>query len=213
MEGAWLVAFIGLWILSLAELAAIIGLVQQLGLLHLRLGPAPGPLFSDEGLPLGAVASARDVVDVVSNRTLSIPAPSAQPTILVFLDPGCATCIQLLRGLNGFSRAHTRDAALVAVSRSKEVAAREMARSIGALFPIVPDPEGAVFDAFRVANTPFGYLVQDGYVRMKGIVNHRDHVEALLAARGTDQGDRQFVPLLGEPASESVAHAAPSRAG
>lgn len=195
MEGLWLIAFVALWILNIAEFLAILGLVHQIGLLHLRLGPPPGPLVTDEGLKIGSEAPAFDCVDVVGNMNIGFPPPPAESLILLFVEPGCGVCLDLLPRLNGFGRSHARNVALVVVSRSIYDTAREMASNVGALFPIASDAEGKIFAAYAVSHTPFAYLIKEGHIAMKGVVNTRDHLESLLERQGTNQGPRPFVSV------------------
>ena len=37
MSGIWLISYIALWVLVIALAAVVLGLVRQLGLIHLRL--------------------------------------------------------------------------------------------------------------------------------------------------------------------------------
>src|SRR5687768_11260543 len=101
MEGPWLVAFIALCVVVTGELLAIVGLVHQVGLLHVRLGPAPGPLVpTDVGLPVGAEAPRFEALDIVGETPLTVPAQAGIPLVLLFVEPGCSACIQLLPKLN-----------------------------------------------------------------------------------------------------------------
>lgn len=44
----------------------------------------------------------------------------------------------------------------------------------------IRDPNGDVHKSYGVEEVPYAFLVVDGYVRAKGVVNNRDQLEMLI---------------------------------
>ncbi len=56
------------------------------------------------------------------------------------------------------------------------------------------DPSGDMQRAYGVESTPFAFLIDDGQIQAKGIVNHRDHLESLLESVSTVRDSMPWVP-------------------
>lgn len=54
---------------------------------------------------------------------------------------------------------------------------------------LISDPYGDMHKVYEVESTPYAFLIEDGKVQAKGIVNHRDHLEALLEGKTTQRSD------------------------
>jgi len=97
MSGLWLVSYIALWLLVIALTLIVLGLVRQLGLIHLRLGPEQNVLTTKEGLELGSPAPDFRATDIVQGKEITLADLKGRQSVLVFVSPSCSPCLELMR--------------------------------------------------------------------------------------------------------------------
>lgn len=160
---------------------AVYGLAQQIGVLHVRLGPV-GARVVDQGPALGSLMTPEIFRDV-RGRPLRLGTGGPNPRILAFLAPGCSSCKRLMPSLHTFGMDH-RDIEIYVMVMDEEqeavdsfTAEYEDPRSgvrfaHGALLPPEVQPIG----------TPFlCVLDRNGYVVNKGVANTYEHLESLIS--------------------------------
>jgi len=109
--------------------------------------------------------------------------------VLLLLSPECAPCQTVLRAVEAVRRASVEPPEFVVVIECSTHRARQDARRFRLRAFVIADPEGAIRSQLDVRRTPYGFLVDPGaIVRMKGVLNHRDHLEALVSRRGRSIG-------------------------
>ncbi len=193
MTIAFWVSYMLLWILVAALIVLNIGLLRQLGQMQQRLGPAPGVLVTDDGLPIGQ-AVPEFVADVVGGHTQreSFPPPKGE-AIVIFLTPTCGPCQQLVPALNRFWRAEKGGYRFYVLCKGDLDETTEFAQQFGVEFPIILDPDGKVSDQFRHQRAPFAFLVSENHtVVIKGVVNDELTLDALIQGHGSHRGEEAW---------------------
>ena len=181
MSGLWLISYIALWILVALLTVVVLGLVRQLGLIHLRLGPEEHLLTTREGLEVGTPAPVFREIDLLSEKDIALDDLKGRPSVLVFVSPSCAPCTALMPHLNTFQRSNDGKVNILLFSQSEPQASLELAKTHQLKMPIISDPEGAISKAYQVRATPFAYgLDEAGLVHRRGIANDLQGLEALL---------------------------------
>lgn len=181
MNEALLVSNVLLWIAVLALLVAVIALARQVGILYERIAPM-GALMMDSGPKVGDEARVFELPLLGGGmRRLGGAAPRA--TLLFFLSPTCPVCKKLLPILKSIRVAEQGWLDIVLASDG-EAPAHEAFRRRAALddFPYLLSAELGMH--YRVAKLPYAVLIDEsGRVRAKGLVNSREQLESLFAAR------------------------------
>jgi methylamine dehydrogenase accessory protein MauD len=170
-----------LWILVLIELVCIIALARQVGVLSVRIGPT-GARTMNVGPDIGIAAPPILALDI-NGREVTLGTVRGRRTLLAFVSPVCSTCARVVRGLNALWHSE-RDLDIILVSNNDhdiaEVRAFAEEHHVTALPYVVSTDLSA---AYQIQTTPYAVLVDaDGIVRAKGLVNHIEHLESLLAA-------------------------------
>jgi methylamine dehydrogenase accessory protein MauD len=163
MSGWWVAAFVAQWVLLLVLGIVVVALAQQVGTLHLRLGPRGALEIDTEGPEIGSTPAPLPVRTAEGARArLGGPGPGR---LVLFASPTCSAC-------------HEVAPAIPAVARA------------AGLVPLVVYDEEAE-RLLDVPGTPFLVVLDDaGTVRAKGTVNNLEQVEGLVdtAARRVDEG-------------------------
>lgn len=203
MTGIWVAAFFALWAVVVALAVVSVGLVRQLGMVHMRLGVDPGALITREGLPRGTEAPDFEAVDLGSLQRIRLSAYRGRRVALIFLSTGCLACRELVPHLNRMARDRAGEVDFLAVCAGTDNACREFTRSLKLETKILLDPTGAIGEKYGVAFNPFTFLIdQNGVILTRGVVNTWSQVEALLNEEGTV---RTYEP--GTNSSNGIAHA------
>jgi methylamine dehydrogenase accessory protein MauD len=179
MEGAWLVSYIALWLLTAVLAIVVLAHSRLLGLLHYRLGPTGARPLAD-GPELGST------VTRLQGRTLdgapwSYTFPAPREVLAIFVSPQCQTCNSLLPHIADFVRVHP-DVDLLLISTLDDPA---MNRAYVAFSRLPQERLTYVLGARQAADlniegTPYAvYLDDAGVVRNKGVVNNYEHLFGL----------------------------------
>lgn len=205
MNELWQLVFVLLVLFVLAEAVAILALARAIGLIHVRLGPEPGPLMTSDGLDLEMSAPPLRGHELGLGRWVELGVDKPGRWAVVFVTPTCSLCREVVRAADRVARDRGLTATLVLVAKGpheqnmifKKIAPR----------PIVfSDVNGELHRDYRVGQVPFALLIVDGRVRAKGIVNSRDQLELLLEGRVAKHGEDLGLMDRGEP---TVADAVP----
>jgi peroxiredoxin len=106
------------------------------------------------------------VLDDLDGRRVSLDSYRGQRLLLVFSDPNCGPCQELMPSLAELERRHGGAAAsVVLVSRGDREENREKARRHGVHFPVVIQPGWSLSKQYGIFATPVAFLVdRDGRV-------------------------------------------------
>jgi methylamine dehydrogenase accessory protein MauD len=194
MNEVWIVSYFVLWIVVALLVFVVLGLLRQLGVIQIRLGPEPGVLITEDGLKRGAEAPDFQRPDLLTGGTINFRELLSRRVLLLFLSPTCESCRTLIADLNGLMTSREDELAVVAVCTAGETACRQFARRFGVKVPLVADPDNAVSADYDVQRTPFAFLISSqGRVLIRGVVNSWPQIEALLNQEGTLQGSMEWV--------------------
>lgn len=186
MSELWVASYVLLWVIVAVLCFAVVGLLRQLGLIQLRLGPEPGALITKEGLDRGAPAPDFSATDVRTGTQLRMSSLRGRHVLLLFMTPTCIACRQLIPSVNDVVRDRSREIAVVAVCHGSDVTCRELAAAYRLHAPLLQDANNSIADLYEVRMTPFGFLIdEEGVVRLRGVVNSWPQLEALLNETGT----------------------------
>jgi hypothetical protein len=165
-------AVIFLGILCILNTIAVVALIRQVGILHLRIKPVAG-LTGAGGPERGATLELPATLPELAQR-------DAERFLIGFVSPTCAICGSLMTAFVRIAKSARSDTAVVLVIDASEPAAREYVRARGATFlPYLAD--SSVFAA-NVPGAPWAVVTDgSGTVIVSGGVNTLDNVEEMLA--------------------------------
>ena len=181
MNDALLISNLLLWFAVLALLVAVVALSRQIGILYERVAPM-GALMMDSGPGVGEPAPAFDLRSL-DGRAVHLGAPAQHSTLLFFLSPTCPVCKKLLPILKSIASTEAAWLNLVLASDGEAPEHEEFRQraSLGA-FPYVLSAELGM--KFRISKLPYAVLIDErGRVQAKGLVNSREQLDSLFAAR------------------------------
>ncbi|OIP10773.1 MAG: methylamine dehydrogenase accessory protein MauD [Betaproteobacteria bacterium CG2_30_68_42] len=181
MNEALMVSNIILWVVVLALVVALVALARQVGILYERVAPI-GALMMDSGPKVGDEAPAFDLVDL-AGQAVSLGKPADRSTLLFFLSPSCPVCKKLVPILGSISRSEAAWLRIVFASDGEPAQHAELQRKAGlAGFPYVLSTELGM--TYRIGKLPYAVLIDDaGRIGAKGLVNSREQIESLFAAK------------------------------
>lgn len=182
MTDAVVVSNIILWIVVLALLLAVLALARQVGILYERIAPM-GALMLDHGPKVGDMAPVF-ALESLSGASLVVgSAGSKKNQLLFFLSPTCPVCKKLLPVLKSIRTVEGKWLDIVLASDGDRPEHIEFYRKAGlSEFPYILSTELGM--AFKVGRLPYAVLIgDDGRVRAKGLVNSREQLESLFAAK------------------------------
>lgn len=179
MSGAWLVLFIGLWLVCIVLSLLVVGLSRRIEVIEGRAGPDSTPGAQDLRERLVGREFATGVVEsgiVSRGGDLS--------GVWVFVSEHCGPCqllaSEIARTLNG-----GRSMGLAAAIGSRVTIVTDQAGVFDALgaTDVVIDPEGALMSRFDVHATPTGIALDArGVVTEARIANRFHHLDELARA-------------------------------
>ncbi|WP_028999995.1 methylamine dehydrogenase accessory protein MauD [Azohydromonas australica] len=181
MNEALLISNILLWLAVLALLVAVIALSRQIGILYERVAPM-GALMMDSGPKVGEAAPVFDLPSL-DGRNVQLGVPGARSTLLFFLSPTCPVCKKLLPILKSISAAESQWLSLVLASDGEAPEHMEFRQRVDLMaYPYLLSAELGM--RFRVSKLPYAVLIDEkGRVQAKGLVNSREQLDSLFAAR------------------------------
>lgn len=189
MNEALMVSNVLLWIAVLVLLVAVIALSRQIGILYERVAPM-GALVMDTGPKPGDLAPVFEL-DALGGGRVRLGGVQPRSTLIFFLSPTCPVCKKLLPILKSIRTAESSWLDIVLASDG-EAPAHESFRQRAQLtqFPYVLS--AALGMQYRVSKLPHAVLVDEaGRVRAKGLVNSREQIDSLFAARDLGVGSVQ----------------------
>lgn len=182
MSEALVVSNVILWAVVLALLVAVLALTRQVGILYERVAPM-GALMLDHGPKVGEAAPVLALESIGGGRVAIGLPQGSRSQLLFFLSPTCPVCKKLLPILKSIQGSESAWLDVVLASDGDLPAhAAFMERARLAMFPYVLSTELGM--AFRIGRLPYAVLIgEDGRVRAKGLVNSREQLESLFAAK------------------------------
>ncbi len=199
MEGAWLISYLVLWLLTLLLAVVVLAHSRLLGLLHHRLGPA-GARFLEDGPALGTTVP-RLEGQRLDGKAWFYQFPAPREALVVFLSPQCQSCNALLPHVKDFVRTQT-DLDLILISTLDDLAMNRAYVAYLGLEHLLYIRGGRQAEALDISGTPFAlFLDSAGVVRNKGVVNNYEH---LLGLRRVPPGVAADAGAAGPEAEASL---------
>ncbi|HET8570233.1 MAG TPA: redoxin domain-containing protein [Candidatus Limnocylindria bacterium] len=184
MTDLWMASLVVLWIIVLFLGFLLIGVLRQVGLLHLRLGDDPGALITRTGLDRGITAPDFDVDRSHGGQT-RLSDLSRVARALVFVNPTCVSCHRIARHLREVAATRAGEFDFIVVCRGDTASCSALAESAGLKVRMVVDPGGHIEAAYQVRYTPFAYVLDyQQRVLVRGVVNNWQQLDALLDQEG-----------------------------
>ena len=181
MNQALIVSNVLLWIAVLALLVVVIALSRQIGILYERVAPM-GALMMDAGPKVGDAAPLFEL-STLDGAALRLGGARERSSLVFFLSPTCPVCKKLLPIPKSVRAAEGRWLDIVFASDGERPAHDEFRRraALGD-FPYVLSAELGL--RYQVSTLPYALLIDEaGRVRAKGLVNTREQLDSLFAAR------------------------------
>ncbi len=203
MSSLFLSTYVILWVVVAIQLLLLVLLYRQFGMMLV-----PGrSLVSAAGLDLGAPAPIVDSMDPASGSKTPLDWKAGQSIKLaIFAREGCPICSSLREPEANLSELHSAWPDVDFLWFDSK--ARGVDDYPDGWKPLV-SPELTAHDAMKVPAFPFAYLVVEGRVAAKGVVNDRNDVDSLVAKQYTKgRGNDSTVNLGGStPLHEEHVHA------
>jgi methylamine dehydrogenase accessory protein MauD len=183
MHDTLIVSQVVLWIAVLALSAVVLALIRQVGVLHERIAPM-GALTMDKGPKVGDKSPVFELDDLARRPiTLGGPRSDARSQLLMFVSPTCPVCKKLLPIVKSVVHAESRWLDLIFTSDGEASEQTDfIAKYQLESYPFVLSSELGL--TYRVSKLPYAVLLDnEGVVRAKGLVNTREHLESIIAAK------------------------------
>jgi methylamine dehydrogenase accessory protein MauD len=181
MNEALVVSNIALWAAVLALVVVTLALARQIGILYERVAPM-GALMMDQGPKVGEAAPSF-TLDSLNGGAVRLGGGGGRSQLLFFLSPTCPECTKLLPILKSIKGAEKNWLDITLASDGDRPEHAEFYRKADlAAFPYVLSSDLGM--TYRVSKLPYAVLIgEDGRIRAKGLVNSREQLESLFAAK------------------------------
>lgn len=201
MHGGWLFSYLVLWLVAVACAGLLIGVLRQIGILHLEIARqaqrmAADPIELDVARPVSDMV-AFDGKDLVTGRRLAAADLLGSPAVVLFVAPACEACQHIAELVETIAPAHP-DRSFVFISAGGRYRNREFIRRHNIRLPVITDPHGDMASRNHVTVTPTMLLADaDGVVRQ---LRERITAEDLLAELPKSQTDERSAAELQQAA-------------
>lgn len=181
MNEAIVVSNVILWVLLLVVIVALFGLARQVGILFERVAPM-GALMMDQGPKVGEPAPSY-TLDSLGGGKARIGGMSNRSQLVFWLSPSCPVCKKLLPVLKSIKEAEKGWLDIVLASDGEQPQHMEFYRKAELTdLPYVLSHQLGM--TYRISKLPYAVLIgEEGNVRAKGLVNSREQLESLFAAK------------------------------
>ena len=180
MNEALMVSNILLWVVVLVLVVVALALARQIGILYERVAPM-GALMMDQGPKVGEVAPVFELDALGGAKTKIGGGNRAQ--LVFWVSPTCPVCKKLLPILKSVRSAERAWLDVVLASDGDLPEHAEFYRKAGLQgYAYVLSHDLGM--TYRISKLPYAVLIgEDGRIRGKGLVNSREQLESLFAAK------------------------------
>jgi thiol-disulfide isomerase/thioredoxin len=182
VNGLWTTAFVSLSILTFTLCVLFLALARYVAALAARV-PQQIPLELSQGPEVGSQLSADSTFAIFSEHLAQTP---RDRVVVAFLSTTCVSCRQLAPELQRFARDYPEVATFVVISGQTGI--DQLVASIQRAH-IIRDETGGIARAFGVGTVPFALFYEHGSLVVKGVVNNRGMLEALMERKVRQNGD------------------------
>lgn len=158
----------------------ILGLMREVGLIQIRVGPAMAMATGDRGLVLGSETPTIDAIDV-DGHEFAFGREYGFAHLVV--SPACGVCHELVGPIGILAKAEKDVLDVIVVCEARAADCKAFLNSLATRCRIVPDPEGRIRQIFRVDGSSFAQVIdREGRAGQSGVVNNLQHLESLLGS-------------------------------
>lgn len=174
-------------------------LLLRMDELEKRLGADPmhGQPPASEGLPLGAPAPAFELPTLAGQPLALQGLLDSKPTVLIFADPDCGPCKDLLPEIARWQQDYARNVRIAVVSRGTEKANRAKSKRYG-VQDVLLQKDREVAELYQVSGVPAAVLIRADGAIGSHVVGGSDAVASLVmnaGARVAEGSDPREVAL------------------
>ena len=186
MSTTFLATYLVLWALFLLQSFVILLLLRQVGVLHLRIGPA-GARVLPVGPEIGQPITPFSLVDMDNRyQAIQISDSMSKDVMLIFVTPGCANCASLMAALKPLVR-QSKDATVWAIVGFGGIDNCRSFRTTQSLNFLLFAYDPPARKQYRVNLSPYAVRIRkDGLTISKGLVNQIEHLESVLEVDSRD---------------------------
>ena len=192
MNTILIVSHIALRAVTLGMGFLLLGTLRSLGKLNWQLEEieATRPVRKGrEGLKPGTAAPDFELPDL-QGRERSLADFAEKRRLLVFVQPGCGPCHEIVPELNKLQQ--SGDIQVIGIVNGDEDAARQWGEETSATFPLLRQSQWAVSKAYKSFATPYGYLIDEqGTVASRGLVGSSQYLQFVLSGAGNSDKSHQ----------------------
>lgn len=173
------VSYLALWLMVIAEGAALVLALRALGNLYLGTRAA----IERDGLSINSKAPVFSAL-TLQGRTINSRDFPRRWSVLIFVLPTCRICREMLPDLDAFAQQVSPDIGTYVLVRGDPETAEELAGRAPRI-EVLAITDRVAARLYRARVSPYVTVVDpDGVVRAKGVVDRIDHVAHLLAEAG-----------------------------
>jgi peroxiredoxin len=134
------------------------------------------------GLPIGTSAPAFRLLDLTGKSySLDDLRAESKPVLLVFSDPACRACAEILPDLARWQRDHAAEVTIVLISRGATEINRANAAGCGGLTHVLLQNDHEVVKAYKVERTPTAVLIHSNGTIGSGLAPGAEAIRRLVA--------------------------------
>lgn len=181
MNEALIISNVVQWVVLLALVLGLLALARQIGILFERIAPM-GALMLDTGPKPGEHAP-RFNLPTLTGPEVQLGGAQARSTLLFFVSPTCPVCKKLLPILKSIRGAEKSwlDVSLASDGDLPEHAEFYKKADLKEFSYALSTELGMTY---RISKLPYAVLIgEDGRIKGKGLVNSREQLESLFAAK------------------------------
>jgi len=178
-----------------------LALARTIGALQIRLGPDPGPLQTRAGLAIGEKAEVIIGIDLRSGEARALDMHAGR-WCAIFITTTCSACRVLAHAVARIGRDKGLGT-IVLVIRSSIAQAQVLGVLPSEVITFV-DSGGEMHERYEIEEVPYAFLIVDGHVRAKGVVNSRDQLDLLAEQRVRAGADPTWSPVAEEVPREEA---------
>jgi len=175
------------WVMIIGLGIALYALARQIGVMHERISPV-GALSLGSTLDVGSPAPVYTLPSLTGGSSpVGGKAQDAKSTLLFFISATCPVCKELIPILKKVQTQEKNWLKLMFSSDGVESEHEEVIRRHNLQdYPYLLSRDLGM--AFRIGKLPYGVLIdENGVIASHGLINSREHLESLFAAKEAGQ--------------------------
>lgn len=176
----WTISYVLLWVVVLVMGAILVILLRTFGSFYLSTTEG----VSRDGLAIGSEAPDFEG-NLISGARIGLQAYRGRWLAMLFAAPVCDDCYRMLPSIGQLREELGGVAEIVMMFQGDLADAQAMPGLAESPIPVVAIGRKGIAETYRVRVSPFVQILdEEGIVRAKGLVNHRESLEHFLVDAG-----------------------------